>query len=268
MRIFPIYYLLIFTLLFFHKWTGTNIKEAFVYFATYTSNFYFDMIKGWDGIISHLWSLAVEEQFYFVWPWVILFTNKKFLPHIIIAFIAMGVVSGFFFNRLVTITSFDAFGLGALLAWQKCYQPALSKKFKTWIAYLALGALILLVVGMVNGKWVYLRLRTIDSLLAIYIINYIINNFGSPKLKFKFLLNNRFLIFIGKMSYGVYLYHTIIPRLTTNYLNNHVLFFVSNGSLKFGLHFTINFIVLLVISWFSFIFIERKFLLLKEKFKY
>jgi len=93
LRIFPIYYLTIFVLLLFSKSTGTNIQSAFAYFLTYTSNFYFFKIQTWDGMVSHLWSLAVEEQFYLIWPWIILFSNKKYFLHIITIFILIGVLS-------------------------------------------------------------------------------------------------------------------------------------------------------------------------------
>jgi peptidoglycan/LPS O-acetylase OafA/YrhL len=115
LRIFPIYYLTIFTLLFFSKSTGTDIASSFVYFATYTSNFYFFNIKDWDGMISHLWSLAVEEQFYLIWPGIIFYTKKKYFIYVISGVILIGILSQYLLQNvemstLLTFTCFHAFG--------------------------------------------------------------------------------------------------------------------------------------------------------------
>src|ERR1700754_2151344 len=73
LRIFPIYYLVVFVLYIFSESSGTEIRSALPYYLTYTSNFHFFYIDKWDGILSHLWSLAVEEQFYLLWPSIMLF---------------------------------------------------------------------------------------------------------------------------------------------------------------------------------------------------
>lgn len=270
LRIFPIYYLTIFVLYFFSKQTGTHIKSEFTYFLTYTSNFYF-YLKGWDGMISHLWSLSVEEQFYLIWPWTILFANKKYLLHTILFFIAIGVISGFFMSRLITITSFNAFGLGALLAWQQKYQPILSIKFKKVINILVLASLCVFIIGIVTRKWDFIPLRNFNSFLALWVINYIVTNHNNDNLKLKTVLNNSILIFIGKISYGVYLFHNIIPFFTRNVVNKKLVEFFpftyrfTNSNKVFIIE---NFFLLIAISWLSYNLIEKRFLYLKKYFNY
>ena len=70
LRIFPVYYFLIFVLAIIGKTTYTTINENIWYYITYTSNILFFNTQKWDGMLSHLWSLAVEEQFYLFWPWL------------------------------------------------------------------------------------------------------------------------------------------------------------------------------------------------------
>lgn len=64
LRIFPIYYAVLFVafVLGFQ-----NVRAEIGWLLTYLSNWYFAS-RGFTGPASHLWSLAVEEQFYLFWP--------------------------------------------------------------------------------------------------------------------------------------------------------------------------------------------------------
>lgn len=277
LRIFPIYYLTIFALLLFSKNTETDIESAFVYCLTYTSNFYFFYIQRWEGIISHLWSLAVEEQFYLIWPWIILFCNKKYLLHIITIFILIGVLSqylmsGIKMSSLLTFTCFDAFGLGAFLAWMTTYAKEKLTKFYLIISVIASIATLFFILDAIEQKWTILPLRTIVSFITIWVITYIIIHRETKSLKFKFILNNKILIFLGKISYGLYLYHNIIPgtlnsKIINKYLNPLLpdLLYKKYWGQLFLLE---NVILLITISWLSFTLLEKRFLNLKKYFDY
>ena len=277
LRIFPIYYLTIFTLLLFSKSTGTNIQSAFLYFVTYNSNFYFFNSQHWDGMVSHLWSLAVEEQFYLIWPWMILFANKKYFLQIISIFIFIGVLSqylmsGVNMSSVLTFTCFDAFGLGAILAWIITYAMEKLKKFYLIISIISAISFCFFILGAIQHKWTLIPLRTIVSLITLWVITYIIINRDTNSLKFKFIFNNRVLIFLGKISYGLYLYHNIIPStLNSKIINIYINPLLPDLLYKkyWGqLYLLENIIILITISWLSFIFIEKRFLNLKKYFEY
>ena len=61
LRIFPIYFLVIIVGLI----VGIEpIRKLFIWFITYTPNFYIITHKSWIGVWDHFWTLAVEEQYY------------------------------------------------------------------------------------------------------------------------------------------------------------------------------------------------------------
>lgn len=275
LRIFPIYYLTIFFLFFFAKSTETNIHSNFIYFLTYTSNFYFFKIQGWDGMTSHLWTLAVEEQFYLIWPWIMLFSNKKYLLYIISFFILISVLSQYLLinvkmSAVLTFTCFDAFGLGAILAWITTYSNEKLKNFFLIISFAATIAFFFLILGSIQNEWTFIPLRTIISLITLWLITYILLNIEFDSLKFKFIFNNKVLIFLGKISYGLYLYHNLIPKLNTEIINKYFSPLLPDLLYKkhyMQLYLFGNFALLVLISWLSYIFIEKRFLNLKKHFK-
>jgi peptidoglycan/LPS O-acetylase OafA/YrhL len=81
LRIFPIYYL---TLIFLYLFSFKGLDGKTIWYALYASNIYTFIHQKWDGIIGPLWSLAVEEQFYLVWPFLILLVPAKRLMYFFI----------------------------------------------------------------------------------------------------------------------------------------------------------------------------------------
>tara|TARA_B110000977_G_C10972516_1_gene452872 strand:+ start:38 stop:1132 length:1095 start_codon:yes stop_codon:yes gene_type:complete len=277
LRIFPIYYLTIFILLAFSKYTGTSIKSDFLYYFTYTSNFNF-LIKGhWDGMLSHLWSLAVEEQFYLIWPWLIIFTKKKHLIYIITLFILVGLSSRLIFNdlslsRILTTSCFDSFGIGALLSWFIHFKEKRLKMFYSISMIFSLILISLVIYGNFAFSihyWTIIPSSTANSIISIWLITYIYINRTSNKRIFRFFLDSPILIFLGKISYGIYLYHNIIPRFTGIIKNSHVIKSSETFNLLLNLPYFMlifNSVLLVIISWGSFKIIELPFLKLKKKF--
>jgi len=122
LRIFPLYYAVL---------VPASLALALepgilVSLWTYT----FNLWGAWRGqlsgrLISHFWSLAVEEQFYLVWPWVMLLAPRRALLPLVWATIAVGPLSRallfasgapFDAMRMVTSSCLDLLAGGALLA--------------------------------------------------------------------------------------------------------------------------------------------------------
>lgn len=270
LRIFPIYYLTITALFILGPKTTTDIRESFLYFVTYTSNFYFYKIGAWDGILSHLWSLAVEEQFYLIWPWIILLANKRYLPWIMVLAIAIGIAGQVTTSDILTFSCFDGFGIGALLAWLLQYRAAWLEKIylpSLWIAALCFALQAVRVLS--ESTIVIVPSRTLTAICTFAVINFILLRRRENGAFSTYVLQNRWLVIMGKISYGIYLYHLLIPHFTGKalaYLNSYLPFNPAPNNIY--LIATENFLILLLVSYTSWKLIEQPVLKYKERFEY
>lgn len=278
LRIFPIYYLVVFALYIFHESSGTQIKTALPYYLTYTSNFHFYYINQWDGILSHLWSLAVEEQFYLLWPSIMLFVPKRYLIHIIWGFMIIGMGSSIMvwqqpMGTTLTWTCFDAFGMGALLAWHLVYKPeGIARMYRVLkVAVLIACAFLVAIAIDKSGALTRIFTRPASGIIALFAITYIIRKKPEGILKLNFIWSNKVLIFIGKISYGIYLYHNLIPWYTSKAFQKFMGYQLETAlpyKLGYVLMLGVNAVILLVLAWGSWILIEKPVLSLKKYFNY
>ena len=212
LRIFPIYYLFLIILWFLQD---PAIIEDGVYYFTYTLNYLFYSREFFPTRVAHLWSLGVEEQFYLLWPWLVVLTNKKILPYLIALFLVIGISSNYIFTdkgwwvEIFTPSCFDAFATGGFLSWLVAYRQDLILKLQPIYKFIFIAALLLFVSDVFNIS--IFPTRTVHSFFALGIIYYCL--FKNNNRFVNLVLNNKWLIRIGKISYGIYLYHLFIPEL-------------------------------------------------------
>jgi peptidoglycan/LPS O-acetylase OafA/YrhL len=215
LRIFPAYYVYLFIMMLLPV-GGLYLRSHAGMFFGYLSNFqiYFD--QTWETFATpHLWTLAVEEQFYILWPWLILFIPNKYLPRLFSVLIIVGILFRFLFvwfvpgavaqNVPFTVLipgCLDGFGFGALLAyWHifgKMKNPLLNKIF-----YAIIPLYILTSISGTNIISVTFG-RVFVYIFAMFAIEGTVNGF---KNKFGDFLAWKPIAFMGKISYGIYLYH-------------------------------------------------------------
>ncbi|MEM6735086.1 MAG: acyltransferase [Bacteroidota bacterium] len=265
-RIFPIYYILIFFLFFYGY---RSIQEYLIYYLSYTSNILFFNQKELAGTVSHLWTLAVEEQFYLFWPILILLTNGRYLKGIIYVSIILSTLAELIltdsdpFYSLLTFTTFHSFGLGALVAYCQIFEKHNTLKLKRNMIGLSLVVIALLIAQYYFKEQYIVTDRTAISLFSSLLIlqlttnetDHIINRFLSFKI----------FVFVGKISYGVYLFHTFIPGFTLSFISR------ISDNLKFEdqapVLFVIQFVLLILLCSLSWYLIEMPINRLKAKFK-
>jgi peptidoglycan/LPS O-acetylase OafA/YrhL len=248
LRIFPIYYLLIF-FLFIYGYPA--ITENILYFVSYTSNILMFKEQTFFGTVSHLWTLSVEEQYYLIWPFILFLLQQKRVKVVILILILFSVSTQFIMNQsfeyynFLTFNAFDAFGLGSLLAYYKLYQEESLNSLQN----ILMGIVAVMSIFFIS-KLEFFTTQTFVSCLTVIFLIFIM----SAKYKnafFNKLLRNSVLMYIGKISYGIYLFHTFIPGLMDNFYPE----ILKSLPASTYIIFIINFIVLIficTISWFLF----------------
>jgi peptidoglycan/LPS O-acetylase OafA/YrhL len=146
-RIFPLAY---FAILVAFIADVQNVREHLRWYLFYGSNVLAAYQGDNVGELGHLWSLAVEEQFYLVWPLVVLLVPMSRLPSLILTLIAGSVVlrgliyafwtpHGDLAAYVLTVSRFDALGIGGFLAVRPLSVRTLSI---SGIAIVACGAVL------------------------------------------------------------------------------------------------------------------------------
>jgi peptidoglycan/LPS O-acetylase OafA/YrhL len=234
LRIFPLYYAAVLTYLaiaaIFHL---KYAASAAPWLLTYTSNLVFTFDKSFivPLTVGHFWSLAIEEQFYLFWPFLVLVLSRAGLGRasilfFVLAFVARSTlvhVGNTFAAYRFTIGRLDALSLGGAVALLATAQNADREVLRRWAwVVLALSFGSMLSIGVVRGNFqpedpvvtgVGISLLALFFASALLLMVTRANGFGVRG------AGHAVLSTFGRYSYGMYVFHqpiaTAFIRLTT-----------------------------------------------------
>lgn len=268
LRIWPLYFLII------------AITPLLVYWVdrphpNYLMNLFFlgnfDVIRTtvFEWPLAHYWTICVEEHFYIFWPFIVAFVPRRFMLNSMLMVVAASMLfrlySYFFIEGyqlviyLHTLSRLDALAMGAIGGYIYSVRPFTFKITTRLRGFLIIAFLVLMCTDSVHSwltpfdavfkKYIYL------VILAVLLLDF---NFN-PSFKHS-LKGSRFLHYLGKISYGIYMYGNI----TILFVTQRIMF--NNNMDNIFLYFAFIIILPIIVATISYEFFEKPLLKLKRKF--
>ena len=216
LRIFPLFYGVV---LFLWIIDYGRMREAIFWHLTYLMNFW--RVANGVNFLNHFWSLAVEEHFYLVWPFVVLCTPRRALAPAMLAFVVAALAyrigawtmgAGVEHINTITFGNLDALAIGGLLAlfMEKPERYPGAALWLTWGGLLT-GAGMMLGFGVaaVYGAISYTERAVVMNLAeGLFFCGVIaLGARGAlPGARWWVLP----FVYAGKISYGLYILHPLV----------------------------------------------------------
>lgn len=275
LRIWPLYFLMVLISYSVYLIFGSNFAEGgwWGYFSIFPNvskalGYYY------DGVV-HLWSIGVEEQFYLIWPILLLITRKLFRIRLVVL-----IVLFLFFSVLPHILWFSQSHFSLFSDQNFQFLDRFTKMFK--INCMALGGIVGYLVfikkrfNLLENR--FLRKVVFFTPFVMWYLGVHFSNFTDEiyTLLFGLILycfatyddninlEKKVLNFLGKISYGIYVFHWLIILFTFKLI----------AFLKIENNLIINLVVYIgtigltiLIAYLSYNYFEKFFLKLKVKFE-
>ncbi|MDX2359905.1 MAG: acyltransferase [Crocinitomicaceae bacterium] len=272
LRIWPLYFFILFLASLSYFFIGPqngNYQDALPYYLFFAPNIAFSL----DLTIRYvqiLWSVGSEEQFYLVWPWfiakfqkqqfliflILIITTWVLLPQTIdyINFHFLGESSSIkVISKVIGRMGFGSMATGAFLAYFAKFKP--EKLLFIFSMQAQIGTLLVVIsIWFLNPlPHTALSDQIFATLFAVLIANFALN----PKVLIS--LENKILNYLGKISFGLYVYHLMAFSLV-RYMKVQL-----DISIPYVLLFFLGLILTIIMASASYQFLEKPFLKIKSK---
>lgn len=289
LRIFPLYFLVFAVIFLFLPVLDPKAplveRDSWPYFALYVQNWLYIPsfhLASFPQAIGPAWSLAIEEQFYLLWPALIFFLSRKKLVYLSITIFILTLVERFLFWEFggslfsspqflyfSSITRFDGFAVGALvsIAFQSARWKQTFSKL-AWPVFLISLAVLFAIMFFTGTSepgegskywsiWGYSPIGLASGALIVILI------FAPRQTIFSSFFRNRVLLFFGKYSYAIYLLHFPVMLVVLNKLTDaHI-----KGGKAWLIFVSLSFVLTILLSLLTWHLLEKQMLKLKKHFE-
>lgn len=262
-------------------WDWQMIGGNLLFLILFAVNIQMAFFKYNEGIAEITWSVCIEEQFYMVWPWFIRWYNKR-LIQLFLTVVGISMLTKVLFfvlmkegyiteyrmrliNYVFILNRLELFGVGMLGAWfffnREQYRKIYGKLFHKGVQWIMWTVALLFVLDIfpLPATFRYFFGHGLAALVFCYIIvapvtEWSVVNFEQPLLRT-----------LGKISYGIYLYHTVVCQLTIM-LFARVLRVPATSFIGYDIIYPLVCLLLTVlVAYASYQLFEKRFLEIKQK---
>jgi peptidoglycan/LPS O-acetylase OafA/YrhL len=273
LRIWPIYYLSLLLLLvlgpFLPRPTDWGRLAAYLTYTQNVERYWSATPREFSWYFNHTWTLAIEEQFYLFWPVLVLLAGRRRVAPLALAVLSASVVArGCGVHWWTLLGRSDGLALGALLAtslrdrerletWLAEYRRGIGLVAAVAAGYLAVVASRGGLPGHGTPLWPATTVLAINGLF-LGVVGLVVLNSGKAALGW---LRRPRLVYLGRISYGLYLYHMIVLRIKLDLCRTWRIshnFWIDAATIAASF-------ALAALSWH---FVEQPILALKDRFDY
>ena len=240
---------------------------ALVAFATFVANWYTGFYGYPPSSVAPLWSVSLEEQFYLCWPIVVRFISIRHLARVALAMIAASLIARTILTSAhmplaiwnFTVSRLDPIATGILLAMWMRARPAfdVARPIRPVLAGCGFGCFLLVTLvwrldqSTMGLAWLGYPLISVGALLLLV---------AAKRAEGKSILANPALVYLGRISYGLYVFHVFALGVAARIADRLGLRQVASG--------LIALIVTVALAACSYHLLEKPFLHLKQRFTY
>lgn len=230
------------------------IRHYWPWVFTGTVDWLIALNNEWPLAISHLWSICVQEQFYLFWPLLILLLPRRWVLSAIIAVAFAGIafrIGCVIFSApiiarwVLPFGSLDSLAAGAALGW---WGGRLRASRGGWVIALLCLSMLIVAAVLRNSDPTKLKSVLVEPLEAgafVILVARTATGFDGNIARF---LSNAGLMFAGRISYGLYIYHILVAMVFNRWMPSQMRFLITIPSLRL-LVFGIATLFTAALSW-------------------
>lgn len=199
-----------------------DIRQHFLAYFGHVANFHMAQMEQWPSGTAHFWTLAIQMQFYLLWPLVVFGLPRRMLGPVLAGCVVMAPLSRvwiegnfpqIYHSEAITLTALDYFGVGALLAFalERGMRPG-DGRLRAVAGLAFVGYALLYGFDQAGHPVAGLHFiqQTLVSVVFAGLISATLAGFGGTLGK---VLDHPAIQHVGRISFGLYLFHAPLPLL-------------------------------------------------------